>query len=557
MEFYREIIDYIRQEKPSKKELSKKKLELCKKHKLEKIPTEIEILLNATKDELNEIKDLIITKPGRTGSGVAVVAVMTYPFKCPHGECAMCPSHTDEQVPQSYTGKEPATLRGIRNEFDPYLQTMNRLEQYIVTGHSPEKIELIIMGGTFMSFDPDYKRTFVYYTYKAMNDFSSMFYEDNELNIEKFKEFFELPGDIEDKERANNLQKKLLFLKEKGANSTLAEEKKQNESSSVRCVGLTIETRPDYGKLEQGNEMLEYGCTRVELGVQTVYDDVLEDIGRGHVVEDSIESTRILKDLGFKINYHMMPGLPNVSFEKDLEGFRELFENENFRPDMLKIYPCMVLKNTKLYEKWKSGEFSPLNAEKASKLIREFKKYVPRYVRIMRVQRDIPTYAIEAGVERTNLRQMIDQYGHECKCIRCREAGRVFEQKGNVPEKPKTHIKKYNASHGIEYFISIEDDDVLFGFIRLRFPGKALREEIPENCALVRELHVYGELARIGKEGKYQHKGYGKKLLKKAEEIAIENNKCKIVVISGVGVRDYYRKQGYELEGPYMVKYLI
>ncbi|MFW6013718.1 MAG: tRNA uridine(34) 5-carboxymethylaminomethyl modification radical SAM/GNAT enzyme Elp3 [Nanoarchaeota archaeon] len=557
MEFYREIIDYIKKEKPDKKKLSKKKLELCKKHKLQNIPTDIEVLLHTSFDELSEIKELIITKPGRTGSGVAVVAIMTYPFKCPHGECAMCPSYTDDNVPQSYTGKEPATLRGIRNEFDPYLQVMNRLEQYIVTGHSPEKVELIIMGGTFMSFPKEYKRDFVYYAYKAMNDFSKMFNDCGELNIEKFKEFFELPGDIQDKERAKKIEQKLLKLKEHNSNPTFAEEKKQNESSTIRCVGLTIETRPDYGKLKEGNEMLEYGCTRVELGVQTVYDDVLEGIERGHSVQDSIESTQILKDLGFKINYHVMPGLPNVSFEKDIEGFKKLFENENFRPDMLKIYPCMVLKNTKLYKRWKKGEFRPLDAENASRLIREFKKYVPRYVRIMRVQRDIPTYAIEAGVERTNLRQMIDQHEHNCKCIRCREAGRVFEKKGRVPEKPKTHIKKYNASGGTEYFISIEEDDVLFGFIRLRFPGKALRDEITKNSAFVRELHVYGGLARIGKEGKYQHKGHGKKLLQKAEEIAKENDKYKIIVISGVGVRDYYCKQGYELEGPYMVKYLL
>ena len=552
MDFYREILDYMKEKKPGKKDLAKKKILLCKKHGLKDIPTDIEILLNAEKEELQEIKNLLITKPGRTGSGVAVVAIMSHPFKCPHGECAMCPSHTDENVPQSYTGKEPASMRGGRNDFDPYLQVMNRLEQYIVTGHSPEKIELIIMGGTFMSFDPLYKRDFVYFAFKAMNDFSKMFYKDGEIDLSSFKDFFQLPGEIGSDERTNSIRDKLLKLKNK--NTTLEDEKKQNEDSNVRCVGLTLETRPDYGKLEHAKEMLEFGCTRVELGVQSVYDDALEAIERGHTVMDSVESTRILKDLGFKINYHVMPGLPGVSFQKDIEGFRELFDNPDFRPDMLKIYPCMVLKNTKLHKKWQDGDFTPLTTQEASRIIREFKEYIPDYVRVMRVQRDIPTYATQAGVDRTNLRQLINNEGHNCRCIRCREPGPKYLKSGKVPGTPKLHVHKYEASGGVEFFISMETDDVLLGFLRMRFPSEILHDGFTEKTAIIRELHVYGVLAGIGKEGAVQHKGYGRRLLEKAEEIAYENEKNKMAVISGVGVRGYYRKFGYSLEGPYMVK---
>ena len=557
MKFYEELFEYLKLKKPKKQEVAKKKIQLCKKHGLKEIPTDIEVLLNARTSELNAIKDLLITKPGRTGSGVAVVAIMSYPFRCPHGECAMCPSHTSDNIPQSYTGKEPATLRGIRNDFDPYLQVMNRLEQYIVTGHSPEKVELIIMGGTFMSFDEEYRRDFIYYSYKAMNDFSKMFYEGEDLNITKFKDFFELPGKVGCEKRTKNIQMKLGKMKNKNSDTTLQKEQKKNENLNIRCIGLTIETRPDYGRQEHGEKMLDYGCTRVELGVQSVYDEALENIQRGHTVDDSIESTKELKDLGFKINYHIMPGLPGVSFEKDLEGFKQLFNDESFRPDMLKIYPCMVLKNTELYKKWKKGEYRPLTTERASELIKEFKRHIPPYARVMRVQRDIPTYATEAGVDRTNLRQMIKNQGTDCKCIRCREP-----KPGNSPKNIssvkdiKIYSQKYSASRGIEYFISIESNDSLLGFLRLRFPASSLRKEITKNSAIVRELHVYGDLIRIGKEGKIQHKGYGKRLLEKAEKLCIENGRKKVLIISGVGVRNYYRKQGYKKEGPYMVKYL-
>jgi elongator complex protein 3 len=566
-DFFEEIIEYIKQAKPSKDKLAREKVRLCSKHKQSKIPTDIEILLHAKKRNINFLKKYLHTKPTRTISGVAVVAIMTKPFPCPHGKCAQCPGGIQSffgDVPQSYTGKEPATMRAIRNNYDSYLQVFNRLEQYVVLGQNPEKVELIIMGGTFPSFPKDYQEEFVIYAFKAMNDFSELFYkkgkrnsEKAEFDIIKFKDFFELPGQVGSKERTMSIHKKLLALKRQVKNGLEAEQK-TNEHANIRCVGLTIETRPDYARLEHCNDMLRLGCTRVELGVQSVYDSALERINRGHDVNESIIATRTLKDLGFKINYHMMLGMPGIDFLQDITGLKQLFDNQDFRPDMLKLYPCMVLRGTKLYDDWKNGFYKPLTTEQAVRLITEFKKHVPEYVRIMRVQRDIPTKMTEDGVDKTNLRQYISQKMKQenlsCRCIRCREI-KNNEIKGKVSIK----LIDYSASGGEEYFVSLENKDRIVGFCRLRFPSQSLRKEITTDSALIRELHVYGAAVKIGSKGtgkSGQHKGFGKQLLRAAENIASKTGKKKMIIISGVGARDYYRKLGYKKEGPYMIKAL-
>src|SRR3989344_4149092 len=528
----------------------------ARKYKLKKIPTNIEILNLLNEKERKLYKDYFITKPVRTLSGVAPIAVMTKPLPCPHakkgGPCSYCPGGPGSvfgDIPQSYTGKEPATMRGLRAGFDSYLQVFNRLEHYVILGQAPEKVELIIMGGTFPSFEKKYQEEFVKYCFKALNDFSAIFYKKNKFNYEKFNEFFELPCDVFNKERTKRIQDKLRKIKRK---CVFVKEQERNEISKIRCVGLTIETRPDYGKLKEGNEMLRLGCTRVELGIQSVYDDLLEKIKRGHSINDSVESIRMLKDLGFKLNFHCMIGLPGVK-SRELDGLKELFLNGDFKPDMLKIYPCMVMKGTKLYEDYKKGKYKPLTTEKAAEIIAEFKKYVPEYCRIMRVQRDVPSYVTEAGPGRTNLRQYVNKILKKkriiCKCIRCREIGRNIK-KGKV----RLKVLEYEASKGKEFFISLEDDNSLYGFCRLRFPSEFLRKEITMDSALIRELHVYGGLTELGKRGKIQHKGYGKLLLKKAEDISRKDRKNKIVVISGVGVREYYKKLLYKKEGVYMVK---
>jgi elongator complex protein 3 len=567
-DYFEELIGKLRQKKLSKLEISNLKISLCKRHGLKEIPTDFEIAMNASPSDRKKL-GMLQSKPGRTGSGVAVVAIMTRPSDCPHGRCSYCPGGLKSffgNVPQSYTGKEPATLRGIRNNYDPYLQVFNRLEQYTILGHSADKVELIIMGGTFIAQPKKYRDEFVAYSLKAMNDFSDIFYSKTGFRFEKFKAFFGLPGNIGDSERVGSVRKALLKLKGK---ADLEEEQERNERSRIRCVAMCLETRPDYCKKEHINEMLRLGTTRVEMGVQSLDDSVLRKVERGHTVEDSITATALLRDSLLKVGYHMMPGLPETTEKHDLEMLKKLFSDPRFRPDALKIYPCMVMPGTRLFEDYKKGRFKPLTTEKAAELISEFKRYVPEYCRIMRVQRDIPTTAREAGVDRTNLRQYVDRLlrekGIKCRCIRCREP------KGRALNIKNIRIKaiKYEASGGTEIFIAAEDPkkDVLAGFCRLRIPNKPFRKELTGKsstmgagkstgkCAGIRELHVYGEMAGIGEEGRVQHHGIGKRLLAEAERLAKQEfGRNKMVIISGIGAREYYRKLGYRREGPYMTK---
>ena len=353
---------------------------------------------------------------------------------------------------------------------------------------------------------------------------------------------------------------------EDNKNLSLKQIQKENETSFIRCIGLTIETKSDFGKLYHGNLMLELGCTRVEIGIQSIYDNVLEATNRGNTAADNIESIRILKDLGFKINCHYMPGLPLTTKEMDLHGLRQLFENPDYRPDMLKLYPCMVMEGTKLYADWKAGKFTPLTTKEAAEIIAEAKQFVPKWCRIMRVQRDIPSYITSAGVDRTNLRQYVEKIceekGIKCRCIRCREVGLHLKNNRKINFK-NTQITttEYEASQGKELFIAAEDlqNDILFGFCRMRFPSQFMRQEITENSALIRELHVFSAAVQIGKrdDESFQHRGIGKNLLAKAEEIAKQNGKDKMIIISGIGAREYFRKLGYNLEGVYMVKSVI
>ncbi|MCM2325924.1 MAG: tRNA uridine(34) 5-carboxymethylaminomethyl modification radical SAM/GNAT enzyme Elp3, partial [Candidatus Woesearchaeota archaeon] len=369
-----------------------------------------------------------------------------------------------------------------------------------------------------------------------------------------------------DQSRTKKRQEKLLRLK---CSSSLAKEHERNESAKIRCVGLTIETKPDWALMEHANSMLELGCTRVELGVQTLSEEILKFVNRGHGLSETVESTRILKDMGFKINYHMMPGLPKSTKEDDLRYLKQTIDDQRFRPDMYKIYPTMVMKGTALHRLWEKGKYEPLKRQDAADIISDFLGYIPYWIRVMRVQRDIPTFMTEAGVDKTNLRQYVEKMMIEKKLvskdIREREAGLLsrnhdlLSKKNDVPSKDLVmYIEEYEASDGKEFFISMEDRKrkTLFGYCRLRFPSSVLRSEITSNSALIRELHVVGTAVGIGDEGEVQHKGIGKKLLKKAEELAKEHGKDKIVVISGVGVRGYYKKLGYGKEGPYMTKML-
>ena len=352
------------------------------------------------------------------------------------------------------------------------------------------------------------------------------------------------------------------------SSKTLAEAKLRAETSKRRIIGITFETRPDYCKKEHVNRMLAFGGTRCELGVQILNDTVYEKINRGHTVADVAHATKLLKDSGFKVCYHCMPGLPYTSMKDDLESFKKMFFSEDFRPDNIKIYPCLVLKGTKLYEEYIRGNYEPLDTDKAVKLIAKVKQFVPPWVRIMRVQRDIPAKLIDAGVKKSNLRQIVHSYmqrkGLECNCIRCREAA-LKKAKEGIAYKlsdARLFIDEYKASDGTELFLSLEDKErkLLFAYCRLRIPEYSFRREISDKNAIVRELRVLGEPLLLGERSKeaLQHQGMGAKLLVEAERIAKEVfDKKGIVVIAGIGVREYYRKKfGYVNKGPYVYKKL-
>lgn len=448
-------------------------------------------------------------------------------------------------------------MRTKRNNHDAYLQTFNRLQQYAILGHTPDKIELIIMGGTFPAYDTPYQDKFVKEALQGINDFGAIFYPDGILEKNKFIDFFELPHDKDNPELKYRLQRKINNQKKE---STLENTQSENETAKLRCVALCIETKPDWCRKNHINQMLKLGATRVELGVQTLYEQVLKKTNRGHTLKDTIKATQLLKDSLLKVCYHMMPGLIDTTEEMDMYNLTEIFKSESYRPDALKIYPTMVMPGTPLLEQYKKGEFIPLRTEKAADLLVKAKENIPPYCRVMRVQRDIPTKVTVDGVDITNFRQYVHALMKKqkklCRCIRCREP-----RQKEVHEKDLTTRKMiYNASQGTEVFISKEDkkNDFIVGFCRLRIPFEPFREEITPKTAGIRQLHVYGQAVRIGvsKKEAIQHKGIGTELVDEAEKIAREGFDCrKMAVIAGVGAREYYKKKWkYKKEGPYMVK---
>src|SRR3989344_4081023 len=522
----------------------------------------------------------LISKPSRTIAGVYPVAIMSKPMGCPHGTCIFCPGGPGSffgDIPQSYTGNEPASMRAKRNNFDAYLQVFNRLEHYALLNQSFSKNELIIMSGTFLAAPLEYQEEFIENAFQAFNDFS-MFFNDGKFDFQKFKNFFELDGEFKNVERIKKVQEKILKLKgdcslekeqKRNERSLLEKAFRENEITTCRVVALCLETKPDYCKQEHINQALRLGCTRVELGVQSLSNDVLKFTNRGHTVEETIEAIALLKDSFLKVTYHMMPGLPLSTKEKDIEMMKNIFSDDNYKPDSLKLYPCMVMPGTALERLWKQGKFKEMRIQDAINVLVDAKKNIPEYCRVMRVQRDIPTKVTTAGVDKTNLRQYIFEEMKKrklkCRCIRCREPRGKEISWGDV----KLKRIDYEASGGQEVFLSYEDkkNDLLLGFLRLRIPGKPFRKEINLKTAGVRELHVYGEAVSLflGKknprekenvpETQVQHRGLGKQLMEEAEKIAREEFDCdKLLVISGVGVKEYYRKLGYKDDGLYMGK---
>jgi elongator complex protein 3 len=466
----------------------------------------------------NRYRRLLMVKPAKTASGVAVIAVMPKPYECPHGRCTYCPGGIEFNTPLSYTGTEPATRAAQKFSYDPYQQVCSKMEQLQSRGHDTGKTEIVIVGGTFPFMPADYQRGFAKSCYDALNGYQS---------------------------------------------SSLEHAITTNETASNRCVGFTVETKPDYCKEPHIDLMLELGVTRVEIGVQSLRNEVYKQVNRGHTLDDVVDAFRIARDSGYKIVAHMMPGLPASSPEKDIEDFRRLFEDDAFKPDMLKIYPTLVLENTSLFKMHTSGKYHAYSDDDLVNVIVEAKKVIPPWVRIMRVQREIESKDIIAGPRSGNLRQIVlqklRQEGRKCRCIRCRETG----LQKRYPAKDEVELRRadYTASAGREIFLSYEsrDGDTILGFLRLRKVARPHRSELVKS-AIVRELHVYGQAVGVGKkesDDSYQHRGYGAKLLKEAERIAKgELGVDKIAIISAVGTRQYYKKLGYSQDGPYVSKVL-
>ncbi|MFQ6127858.1 MAG: tRNA uridine(34) 5-carboxymethylaminomethyl modification radical SAM/GNAT enzyme Elp3 [Thermoplasmata archaeon] len=510
MDLFDELIGLLLSgEIQTREDLQRAKIRLCRKYSVADLPRNSEILAKIPEANAKELRHLLVKKPQRTLSGVAVVAVMTRPSPCPHGKCLYCPGGVEYGTPQSYTGKEPAALRAARHSFDPYRQVRDRIKQLQNVGHSTDKVDLIAMGGTFTAFDEEYQRDFIKRCFDALN------------------------GEV---------------------SPNLEEAQRRNETARSRCIGLTIETRPDCFLDDDVKRSLSFGVTRVELGVQTTNEEVLHDVLRGHGVKEVKDATERAKNAGLKVCYHLMPGLPGMTPRDDLDSFKEIFDNPAYRPDMLKIYPTAVVKGTGLYDRWRRGEFEPYDTQTVAELIATIKSLTPPWVRIQRIQRDIPIPLTVGGVRKGHLRELARELlrgrGKRCNCIRCREVGRLVDNQDLSIEDADLVRREYKSSGSTEIFLSLEEGDVLFGYARLR---KCL------DVARLRELKVLGELVPFDEKpaSRWQHQGIGTLLLEECERIARDEwNADYFHVTSGVGALKYYEMFLFSRCGPYMCKSL-
>jgi len=520
----------LRQKNLTPKGLSSAKRNIAKKNGIQ-CPSNISLLkayhtLVGEKSikKNDKLEQILRTRPVRSLSGVVNVSVLTKPYACP-GQCIYCPSETN--IPKSYLSGEPAVERAKSLKYDPYLQTIKRIEVLEMSGHSTDKVELRLIGGTWSSYETKYKIWFIKKCFDACNRTKD---EKEDYRKKKIGELWE----------------------------ELEKAQKKNQKARYRLIGISFETRPDFINPKEISEMRRLGATKIELGVQSIYDDVLKLNKRGHDIEQTILATRLLKEAGFKVAYQMMLNLPGSDPKRDIAMFKELFSNEDFKPDYLKIYPCALVKEAPLYKIYLKGEYKPYSERVLINTIKSIKKIVPRYVRIERIIRDIPSpLIVEGGAKTSNLRQMIElqmkKENWQCQCIRCREV-KGSESK----EKVSLFKEEYEASNGTEIFLSFEDKERknIHSLLRLRMNGR----DVPslEGAALIREVHVFGQAASISKKNsEIQHKGLGTQMIEEAERMARTFGLKKIAIISGVGVRDYYKsKLGYHLENGYMMKSL-
>ncbi|EDO42840.1 predicted protein [Nematostella vectensis] len=511
-------------EKGENVNLNKVKGKAASKYGLASQPRLVDIIAAIPHSHRKVLLPKLKAKPVRTASGIAVVAVMCKPHRCPHINMTgnICVLFHDVALNvflfEFHLLWQPTSMRAIRARYNPYLQTKHRVEQLKQLGHSVDKVEFIVMGGTFMCLDEGYRDFFIRNLHDALSGHTS-----------------------------NNVEEAV----------------KYSERSKTKCIGITIETRPDYCLKKHLSSMLAYGCTRLEIGVQSVYEDVARDTNRGHTVRAVCESFHQSKDAGFKVVSHMMPDLPNVGLERDIDQFIEFFENPAFRADGLKIYPTLVIRGTGLYELWKTGRYKSYPPNTLVDLIARILALVPPWTRVYRVQRDIPMPLVSSGVEHGNLRELalarMKDLGTQCRDVRTREVG-IQEIHHKVRPFEIEQIRRdYVANGGWETFLSYEDpeQDILIGLLRLRkCSDQSFRPELKDRCSIVRELHVYGSVVPVSARdpSKFQHQGFGMLLMEEAERIAREEHgSIKIAVISG----EWNQKLGYELEGPYMVKSLI
>lgn len=451
-------------------------------------------------------------KPVRSLSGVTVVTVLTKPYPCP-GKCIFCP--TDARMPKSYLPDEPGAMRGLFHQFDPYDQVVARLEALQAVGHPTDKIELLILGGTWSAYRKDYQEWFILRCFDALNGIGS---------------------------------------------KNLTSAQRLNEKAEHRNVGLVIETRPDHINKEELHWLRYLGVTKVQIGAQSLDDRILELNKRGHSVKETVNAVTLLRSAGFKIVLHWMPNLYGATLLSDQEDFNRLWDE--LCPDELKIYPNQLLANAELYEYWQRGEYQPYTTEELIDLIADLKTTIPRYCRVNRVIRDIPSTNVVEGNKRTSLRQDIQaemlKRGTECACVRCRE---VRDQTINQGELLFNDLV-YQAGPIEEHFISYDtEDDKLAGFLRLSLPG-SLTPDIGmsdlEDAAIIREVHIYGQSLEVGEKqrGHAQHTGLGTSLIEAAEEIAKEFQYRRIAVIAAVGTRQYYLKRGFKRGEAYLIKEL-
>ena len=525
------LVEMVRSGKsPSMNDIKKLTAKTSSKHGLGTMPKLVDLVAAVPDQFKGVLLPLLKTKPVRTASGIAVVAVMSKPHRCPHiattgNICIYCPGGPDsdfEYSTQSYTGYEPTSMRAIRARYDPYIQTKDRVDQLRRLGHDVEKIEFVVMGGTFMSLDQDYRDYFIRNLHDALSG-----------NVSK------------------NVTEAVRF----------------SEQSRTKCIGITIETRPDFCKPPHIRDMLRYGCTRLEIGLQSIYEDVARLTNRGHSVKDVKKCFEVAKDAGYKVVAHLMPDLPNVGFERDLSSLKEYFENPDFRSDGLKLYPTLVIRGTQLYDMWLKGAYKNYAPSFLVEVLAKLLSLVPPWVRVYRVQRDIPMTLVSSGVESGNVRELalkkMKELNLVCRDVRTREVGIKEIHKKLKPEDVELIRRDYTANGSWETFLSYEDphQDTLIGLLRLRKLGdKKFMKELEGDVSMIRELHVYGSVVPIHARDpkKFQHQGFGMLLMEEAERIAREEHgSTNIAVISGVGTRHYYRKLGYYLEEPYMVKQLV